>query len=101
MRSGAGNFVAAAAIIAALVGHGCASGPTGVVDSSGVDLMSAPSVYTLVNLQPDEMRGRLYAVNYQQSGLIPAVRRVAIGTGSVDQRGMGVPTAEIGVIMAR
>ena len=35
-------------------------------------MASAPSIrYTLVNLHPDEVRGRLYTVNYQQPGLIP------------------------------
>jgi hypothetical protein len=76
MRLGLGSFVRSAAVIAALVGISCASGPSGVVDQSGIDLMQAPRVYTLVNLHPDEVRARLYAVNYQQSGLIPRCTEV-------------------------
>ena len=33
--------------------------------------MEASTVYTLTNLHPDEVKSRLYAVNYQQPGLIP------------------------------
>ena len=76
MRSDTGCFIAAATLVAALVGNGCASGPSTVVDESGVDLMLATRVYTLVNLHPDQVRGRLYAVNYQQAGLIPRCSEV-------------------------
>ncbi|MEN8182679.1 MAG: hypothetical protein ABFS46_09105 [Myxococcota bacterium] len=34
-------------------------------------LIGADGVYTLVNLHPDDVRSKLYAVNYQQQGLIP------------------------------
>lgn len=54
----------------------CASQP--LVTTSGVDLISAPAVYTLVNLHPDDERSRLYAVNYQQPGLIPVCSEVKI-----------------------
>jgi len=76
MRFRAGRFVRAAAILGGLLGASCASGPSGVVEPSGVDLMHAPRVYTLVNLHPDEVRARLYAVNYQQAGLIPRCSQV-------------------------
>src|SRR5690606_8177288 len=49
-----------------------------LVDSAGVDLLEAPVVYTLTNLHPDEARARLYAVNYQQPGLIPRCAEVRI-----------------------
>ncbi|MFW6085832.1 MAG: hypothetical protein ACODAG_01395 [Myxococcota bacterium] len=35
-------------------------------------------VYTLTNLHPDEVRARLYSVNYQQRGLIPVCTPVRI-----------------------
>jgi len=35
-------------------------------------------VYTLVNLHPDEVHARLYAVNYQQTGLIPVCTEVKL-----------------------
>ncbi len=56
---------------------GCASSQP-LVSSTGVDLLSAPVVYTLVNLHPDEERSFLYAVNYQQPGLIPVCSEVKL-----------------------
>lgn len=47
-----------------------------LIDANGVDLLEAPAVYTLTNLHPDDERGVLYAVNYQQAGLIPRCSRV-------------------------
>ncbi len=39
--------------------------------------------YTLVNLHPDDKRNRLFAVNYQQKGLIPVCTEVEyLGLGS-------------------
>jgi hypothetical protein len=78
MRFSLGSFVGSAAFSAALVGISCASGPSSVVDQSGIDLMQAPRVYTLVNLHPDEVRARLYTVNYQQGGLIRRCSRVEL-----------------------
>lgn len=49
-----------------------------LVDEAGVDLLKAPTVYTLTNLHPDEVRRRLYAVNFQQPGLIPRCTVVRI-----------------------
>lgn len=57
---------------------GCASSIEQLVDSSGTDLLNTSTVYTLTNLHPDEQRARLYAVNYQQSGLIPRCSEVRI-----------------------
>lgn len=54
---------------------GC-SGLT-VLNEDGGDITSSP-MYTLFNLHPDEVRKRLYAVNYQQSGLIPLCSEVNI-----------------------
>jgi len=39
--------------------------------------------FTLVNLHPDEVRGRLYSVNYQQAGLIPLCSRVTIHEATI------------------
>ena len=49
-----------------------------LVDEAGVDLLKATTVYTLTNLHPDETRSRLYAVNFQQPGLIPRCTAVRI-----------------------
>jgi hypothetical protein len=49
-----------------------------LVDAAGVDLLQAPTVYTLTNLHPDETERRLYAVNFQQPGLIPRCTAVRI-----------------------
>ena len=54
------------------------AGTQPLVSSSGVDLINAPVVYTLVNLHPDEQRRFLYAVNYQQPGLIPVCSEVKL-----------------------
>ncbi len=54
------------------------AGSQPLTSSSGVDLINAPVVYTLVNLHPDDERGFLYAVNYQQPGLIPVCSEVKL-----------------------
>jgi hypothetical protein len=41
-----------------------------LVDEHGVDLLAGGTAYLLTNLHPDEERARLYAVNYQQPGLL-------------------------------
>jgi hypothetical protein len=41
-------------------------------------LIASPGVVTLTNLHPDEARARLFAVNYQQDGLIPVCSEVAL-----------------------
>jgi hypothetical protein len=41
-------------------------------------LIGSPGVVTLTNLHPDEARARLFAVNYQQDGLIPVCSEVAL-----------------------
>ena len=41
-------------------------------------LIGAPGVVTLTNLHPDQARSRLFAVNYQQDGLIPVCTPVAL-----------------------
>lgn len=41
-------------------------------------LIGAEGVETLVNLHPDEVRAKLYAVNYQQPGLIPMCTEVEL-----------------------
>jgi len=56
-----------------------ACGSVELKDSQGNDL-TAPGakVQTLTNLHPDEVRSRLYAVNYQLPGLIPLCSDVTI-----------------------
>jgi hypothetical protein len=71
------RWMHASFVLATLLALGCASTQP-LVTSSGVDLITAPVVYTLVNLHPDDQRGRLYAVNYQQAGLIPVCSEVKI-----------------------
>ena len=41
-------------------------------------LVGGAEVVTLTNLHPDEARARLFAVNYQQDGLIPVCSRVTL-----------------------
>jgi hypothetical protein len=50
------------------------SGPPHAFDA----LIGRPGVVTLTNLHPDEGRSRLFAVNYQQDGLIPVCSEVAL-----------------------
>lgn len=42
------------------------------------DLIGQPGVVTLTNLHPDEARGRLFAANYQQIGLLPVCSAVSL-----------------------
>jgi hypothetical protein len=56
----------------------CAGTPSELRDDTGTDLLRASGVYTLVNLHPDEERARLYAVNFQQAGLIPMCSEVEL-----------------------
>lgn len=59
----------------ALVLLSCAgSGPPHAFDA----LIGSPGVFTLTNLHPDSARSRLFAVNYQQDGLIPVCSEVAL-----------------------
>jgi hypothetical protein len=61
--------------VLALLCLACAgSGPPHAFDA----LVGSPDVVTLVNLHPDEGRARLFAVNYQQDGLIPLCSPVAL-----------------------
>lgn len=56
---------------------GCSS--LKVADANdGSNLIGAADVYTLVNLHPDEVKARLYTVNYQQPGLIPVCTKVTL-----------------------
>jgi hypothetical protein len=41
-------------------------------------LLTAPHVYTLTNLHPDERRSALYTMNYQMKGLIPVCTEVKL-----------------------
>jgi hypothetical protein len=41
------------------------------VKGDGPNVFTAETAYTLTNLHPDPQRKKLYAVNYQQGGLIP------------------------------
>jgi len=59
----------------AIVLLACAgSGPPHAFDA----WLGSPGVVTLTNLHPDEARSRLFAVNYQQDGLIPLCSAVAL-----------------------
>lgn len=69
-------FTRGMVVIAVVLASGCASFK--IMNNQGEDLVAAQGVYTLVNLHPDENRGRLYATNYQQAGLIPMCSRVFI-----------------------
>jgi hypothetical protein len=63
-------------VATALAFPSCAS--RSLVDANGANLIGAAPVYTLVNLHPDEKRSVLYAVNYQQAGLIPLCSEVVL-----------------------
>jgi hypothetical protein len=41
-------------------------------------LLTAPHVYTLTNLHPNDRRSALYTMNYQMNGLIPACTEVKL-----------------------
>jgi hypothetical protein len=55
----------------ALILLGQAACTTPLTDADGQSMIGVPGIVTLVNLHPDERRARVYAVNYQQAGLIP------------------------------
>lgn len=59
-----------------LVLSGCASEPAPPHPFDG--LLQRPGVVTLTDLHPDEISRRLYAVNYQQMGLIPVCSPVTL-----------------------
>jgi hypothetical protein len=75
-------FVVAASACKSMPGMG--GGPS--AGPAKYHLVGAPTVYTLVNLHPDEQRRRLYSINYLQPGLIPMCTPVKIE--SVDDREM-------------
>ena len=56
---------------------GCAASRA-LLDQQGQSMIGPPGVYTLVNLHPDNQRSRLYAVNFQQPGLIPVCSQVEL-----------------------
>lgn len=69
----------AVAVCGLLVVLGCAKDVA--LQEGGAELMpliGSDGTYTLVNLHPDEARGKLYAVNYQQEGLIPLCSEVRL-----------------------
>lgn len=78
----AGARIGSWALILTLLGLGAAlagcSRPTRYV------IEGDTQVYTLTNLHPDERRGLLYSLNYQQDGLLPVCTQVNVD--SVDQR---------------
>lgn len=65
-------------LLAFLVSSPSFAGKRDLVDADGVNLMKLDTVYTLSNLHPDDVHARLYAVNYQQSGLIPVCTAVKL-----------------------
>jgi len=69
------------------VGYGCSilavglmtgCGQLMVKTGQGQDITQVNPLYTQVNLHPDEHRKRLYALNYQQAGLLPLCSEVEI-----------------------
>ncbi len=48
------------------------------LEQDDLRMIGAPGIYTLVNLHPDALRAKLYAVNYQQAGLIPVCSPVEL-----------------------
>lgn len=49
-----------------------------VLEQNGTSMIGAPGMRTLVNLHPDPLRAKVYAVNYQQAGLIPVCSPVEL-----------------------
>lgn len=73
---------------AALSLAACGGGGSGFsnVKGGGPNVFTAETAYTLTNLHPDPQNKKLYAVNYQQAGLIPyctAVKFVELGGSRV------------------
>jgi hypothetical protein len=70
------------AIVGGLLGCGLLAAPAALAAEGAPPsvrpLVGAGAVRTLVNLHPDEARAKLYAVNYQQAGLIPACSEVRL-----------------------
>lgn len=65
------------AAIAAVLSAFALAAPVRAADVA-YHLIGAPGVVTLVNLHPDEVHKRLYSVNYQMEGLMPACTKVKI-----------------------
>lgn len=60
-----------------------ACGGGGFSAIKGPNVFTAETAYTLTNLHPDPQRMKMYAVNYQQAGLIPYCTPVKfVDTGS-------------------
>jgi hypothetical protein len=59
-----------------LVAVALLSGSRARAEGDFSELFASGSGYTLVNLHPDEVRHKLYAVNYLQPGLIPLCSKV-------------------------
>lgn len=71
------NILKTVALVSVVAGTAaCSSMP--VPGDDGQDMTGQPGVYTLVNLHPDAIRNRLYAVNFQQDGLIPLCTEVTL-----------------------
>jgi len=70
--------VAVRGSIVLLVGLLAGCGQLMVKNGQGQDITMVSPLYTQVNLHPDEHRKRLYALNYQQPGLIPLCSEVEI-----------------------
>ena len=71
-------------LITLAIESACAS-PVQLLDSQGRSMIGATDVYTLVNLHPDNERSRLYAVNFQQRGLIPVCSQAELIDCTSDQ----------------
>lgn len=65
------SFIVVATLVCALA---CARDPGG--GGGAPSPFASGRGYTLVNLHPDNERSRLFAVNYQQAGLIPVCSEV-------------------------
>ena len=63
-------------LLLAFLSVSCATSPR--PGSEFAVLFESGTAYTLVNLHPNEIRKKLYAVNYLQGGLIPLCSRVEL-----------------------
>ncbi len=70
--------VVAQGFVIVLVGLIAGCGQLMVKSSQGKDITLISPLYTQVNLHPDEHRKRLYALNFQQAGLLPLCSEVEI-----------------------
>ncbi len=81
-------------LLAALTAIALLATPAAAADRETAKSLIGVDAYTMTVLHPDESRGRLYTVNYQQSGYIPVCAKVQIQ--SVDDDEMTFKVVETG-----